>query len=273
MKARLEFPTLLGVGWFTHTARIFYPTIADVDAETVPGIFRCETLHLSRANSGDLRGPRSEAVSGKGCRRTPFTVTLGSDPRTRETKGGSGGSRKPQLPFPHKPSPPSAGNSGIRRPAEMHWHQTTDEGQSGQMDQGQRANDGLQHWPERSHYGLQRRRVGDVKKNLGHTSRTRGDTDLQFLEVFRSPISQMFPVRLGFRARAAAMVAQHLNVKRGYNRKIPKNRRKSCRSDRIERLVVPYEFAFAKYLPPGGKVPAAGTSQEPNDPVFQSAEE
>ena len=33
--------------------------------------------------------------------------------------------------------------------------------------------------------------IGYVKKNLGHYIKNTGDTDLQFLEVFRAPISQM----------------------------------------------------------------------------------
>src|SRR5258708_8105576 len=54
--------------------------------------------------------------------------------------------------------------------------------------------------------------VGYVKKNLGHYIKNTGDTDLQFLEVFRSPYFADVSLSDWIARTPPPMVPQHLNV-------------------------------------------------------------
>ena len=66
--------------------------------------------------------------------------------------------------------------------------------------------------------------IGYVKKNLGHYIKNTGDTDLQFLEVFRSPYFADVSLSDWISRTPPAMVAQHLNVSEATIAKFPKNK-------------------------------------------------
>ena len=54
--------------------------------------------------------------------------------------------------------------------------------------------------------------IGYVKKNLGHYVENVGDTDLQFVGVFRAPHYEEIPLSDWLTHTPPALVAQHLNV-------------------------------------------------------------
>ena len=66
--------------------------------------------------------------------------------------------------------------------------------------------------------------VGYVKKNLGHYIKNTGDTDLQFLEVFRAPYFADVSLSDWIARTPPAMVAQHLNVSEATIAKFPKTK-------------------------------------------------
>jgi oxalate decarboxylase len=66
--------------------------------------------------------------------------------------------------------------------------------------------------------------IGYVKKNLGHYIKNTGDTDLQFLEVFRAPYFADVSLSDWIARTPPAMVAQHLNVSEATIAKFPKNK-------------------------------------------------
>ena len=77
----------------------------------------------------------------------------------------------------------------------MHWHPNADEWQYWIKGKGQMTvfNTG----PNAVTMDFNPGDIGYVKKNLGHYIKNTGDTDLQFLEVFRAPISPTSPCPTG----------------------------------------------------------------------------
>jgi oxalate decarboxylase len=66
--------------------------------------------------------------------------------------------------------------------------------------------------------------VGYVKRNRGHYIKNVGDTDLQFLEVFRSSYFADVSLSDWLTHTPPAMVAQHLNVDAATIARFPKDK-------------------------------------------------
>src|SRR5260370_753978 len=105
---------------------------------------------------------------------------------------------------------------------EMHWHPNADEWQYWIKGKGQMTvfNTG----PNAVTMDFNAGDVGYVKKNLGHYIKNTGDTDLQFLEVFRSSYFADVSLSDWISRTPPAMVAQHLNVSEATIAKFPKDK-------------------------------------------------
>ena len=105
---------------------------------------------------------------------------------------------------------------GIR---EMHWHPNADEWQYWIKGKGQMTifNTG----PNAVTMDFNASDVGYVKKNLGHYIKNTGDTDLQFLEVFRAPYFADVSLSDWITRTPPANGRAAPERERGYNRKIP----------------------------------------------------
>ena len=57
-----------------------------------------------------------------------------------------------------------------------------------------------------------RRHIGYVKKDIGHYIKNAGDTDLQFLDVFKSSYSADIALSDWISRTPPAVAAQHVNV-------------------------------------------------------------
>lgn len=66
--------------------------------------------------------------------------------------------------------------------------------------------------------------IGYVKRSNGHYIKNVGDTDLQFLEVFRSPYFADVSLSDWLTHTPPAMVAQHLNVSEDVIARFPNNK-------------------------------------------------
>jgi oxalate decarboxylase len=216
-----EFTTLLVSEWFTHTPPDILADNFGVPAETFQNIPLRDLYIFQGKLPGDLVADR-EAVSGKGVPPHPFTFTLGSGPATRETKGGSvriADSRNFTVSTTVAAALVTVHPGGLR---EMHWHPNADEWQYWIKGKGQMTvfNTG----PNAVTMDFNAGDVGYVKKNLGHYIKNTGDTDLQFLEVFRSPYFADVSLSDWISRTPPAMVAQHLNVSEATIAKFPKNK-------------------------------------------------
>lgn len=105
---------------------------------------------------------------------------------------------------------------------EMHWHPNADEWQYWIKGKGQMTvfNTG----PNAVTMDFNAGDVGYVKKNLGHYIKNTGDTDLQFLEVFRVPYFADVSLSDWISRTPPSMVAQHLTVSEATIAKFPKNK-------------------------------------------------
>jgi oxalate decarboxylase len=110
-------------------------------------------------------------------------------------------------------------SGGLR---EMHWHPNADEWQYWIKGKGQMTvfNTG----PNAVTMDFNAGDIGYVKRNLGHYIKNTGDTDLQFLEVFRSPYFADVSLSDWISRTPPAMVAQHLNVSEATIAKFPKSK-------------------------------------------------
>jgi len=215
-----EFTTLLVSEWFTHTPPDILAQNFGVPVETFKDIPLRDLYIFQGSLPGDLAADR-DAVSGKARRRTRSPSRSDRGP-ARETKGGTvhiADSRNFTVSTTIAAALVTVRPGGLR---EMHWHPNADEWQYWIKGKGQMTifNTG----PNAVTMDFNAGDIGYVKKNLGHYIKNTGDTDLQFLEVFRAP--QFMDVSLSdWIARTPpAMVAQHLNVSEATIAKFPKNK-------------------------------------------------
>jgi oxalate decarboxylase len=216
-----EFTTLLVSEWFTHTPPDILAENFGVPAETFQDIPLRDLYIFQGKLPGDLAADR-EAVSGKGAPPHPFTFTFGSGAPARETKGGSvriADSRNFTVSTTIAAALVTVRPGGLR---EMHWHPNADEWQYWIKGKGQMTvfNTG----PNAVTMDFNAGDIGYVKKNLGHYIKNTGDTDLQFLEVFKSSYFADVSLSDWISRTPPAMVAQHLNVSEATIAKFPKNK-------------------------------------------------
>jgi oxalate decarboxylase len=104
----------------------------------------------------------------------------------------------------------------------MHWHPNADEWQY--YLKGKARMTVFNTGPNAMTMDFNAGDIGYVKKNLGHYIKNTGDTDLQFLEVFRSPYFADVSLSDWISRTPPAMVAQHLNVSEATIAKFPKDK-------------------------------------------------
>jgi oxalate decarboxylase len=216
-----EFSTLLVSEWFTHTP----PDVLGANFGVPPDTFQnipLRDLYIFQGKlPGDLAAER-DAVSGRGVPPHPFTFSLGSAAPARETKGGSvriADSKNFTVATTVAAALVTVHPGGMR---EMHWHPHADEWQYWIKGKGQMTV--FDTGPNAVTMDFNPGDIGYVKKNLGHYIKNVGDTDLQFLEVFRAPYFADVSLSDWVTHTPAAMVAQHLNVTEQTIAKFPKNK-------------------------------------------------
>jgi len=208
--AASEFNTLLVTDWFIHTPPSVLAKNFGVPAET----FATMPLHDLWIFQGKVPGELSavkKAMTGKaGAPPYPFTFSLGSSAPVSETKSG-----KVQIADSNNfnvSTTVAAALVTVRPGAlrEMHWHPNADEWQYYVKGKGRMTvfNTG----PNALTMDFNPGDIGYVKRNYGHYVQNVGDTDLQFIGVFRAPRYEEFALSDWLTHTPPALVAQHLNV-------------------------------------------------------------
>ena len=208
--AASEFNTLLVTDWFIHTPPSVLAKNFGVPAET----FAKMPLHDLWIFQGKVPGELSavkKAMTGKaGAPPYPFTFSLGSSAPDSETKSG-----KVQIADSNNfnvSTTVAAALVTVRPGAlrEMHWHPNADEWQYYVKGKGRMTvfNTG----PNALTMDFNPGDIGYVKRNYGHYVQNVGDTDLQFIGVFRAPRYEEFALSDWLTHTPPALVAQHLNV-------------------------------------------------------------
>ncbi len=208
--AASEFNTLLVTDWFIHTPPSVLAKNFGVPVET----FATMPLHDLWIFQGKVPGELSavkKAMTGKaGAPPYPFTFSLGSSAPVSETKSG-----KVQIADSNNfnvSTTVAAALVTVRPGAlrEMHWHPNADEWQYYVKGKGRMTvfNTG----PNALTMDFNPGDIGYVKRNYGHYVQNVGDSDLQFIGVFRAPRYEEFALSDWLTHTPPALVAQHLNV-------------------------------------------------------------
>jgi oxalate decarboxylase len=217
-----EFNTLLLTEWLAHTQPDVLALNFGVPADT----FSKVPLHDLYIFQGEMPGPleatQQQAARDAGLPPLRSTFLLDEVAPTRKTKGGmvqiaDSSNFKASVTIAAALNTIHPG--GMR---EMHWHPNADEWLYFIAGQGEMTvfNTGPKAVTQNFNPGD----IGYVKRAFGHFIRNMGQTDLVYLEVFRSSYFSDVSLSDWMTHTPAAMVAQHLNVDPAVIARFPTNK-------------------------------------------------
>jgi oxalate decarboxylase len=217
-----EFNTLLLTDFLAHTPPDILAQNFAVPADTFSKI-PLHDLYIFQSNlPGPLAADQAAVLGPKGLPRYPFTFSLKGQPFARETPGGTvqiADSRN----F-HANQSIAAGLVTLRPGAlrELHWHPNADEWQY--YIKGKAQVGVFSAGPKAVTTNFNAGDIGYVLRNNAHYVKNIGDTDLQFLEVFRSPYFEDVSLSDWLTHTPPAMVAAHLNLDTATIAKFPNDK-------------------------------------------------
>lgn len=205
-----EYNTLLVTDWVAHTRPDDLALNFGVPAETFSKI----PLHDLYIFQGQMPGPLGtdvkQAQGDAGPMSLPSSFALNEVAPTQPTKGGW---VKVADSSTFKASKTIAAGLATIHPGgmrSMHWHPNADEWQSYIAGTGELTvfNTGPNVASNNFHAGD----IGYVKRNFGHYIRNTGNTDLVYLEVFRSSYYAEVSLSDWLAHTPPELVAQHFNI-------------------------------------------------------------
>jgi oxalate decarboxylase len=205
-----EFNTLLVTDWFAHTPPAILAQNFGVPAEAFGKIPLHDLWIFQGKLPGDLSADQAAASRTAGAPPYPFTFALGSSAPAKEIKGG-----KLWLADSsnfHVSATIAAALVTLRPGAlrEMHWHPNADEWQY--YIKGNARMGIFNTGPNVLTMDFKAGDIGYVKRNYGHYVQNVGDTDMQFLAVFRAPHYEEISLSDWLTHTPPALVAEHLKV-------------------------------------------------------------
>lgn len=216
-----EFNTLLVSDWFAHTPPEVLAKNFGVPAETFAKIPLHNLWIFQGTLPGDLAADRAAISKNAAAPPHPFVFPLGS---SRPVKESSGGNIRVADSINFNVSTTVAAALVTVRPGgvrEMHWHPNADEWQYYLKGKGRMTV--FDTGPNALTMDFNAGDIGYVRRNLGHYVENVGDTDLQFIGVFRAPRYQEVSLSNWLAHTPPALVAQHLNVDEASIAKWPDN--------------------------------------------------
>ena len=216
-----EFNTLLLSDWFAHTPPEVLAKNFGVPAEAFAKIPLQNLWIFQGTLPGDLSAERAEVANNGGTPPHPFIFSLGSSVPVRQSTSGDervADSRNFTVSTTIAAALVTVRPGGVR---EMHWHPNADEWQYYLKGKGRMTvfNTG----PNAMTMDFTAGDIGYVKRNYGHYVENTGDTDLQFIGVFRAPRYEEVSLSNWLTHTPAALVAQHLNIDPATIAKWPRN--------------------------------------------------
>jgi oxalate decarboxylase len=216
-----EFNTLLLSDWFAHTPPEVLAKNFGVPAEAFAKIPLQNLWIFQGTLPGDLSAERAEVANDGGTPPHPFIFSLGSSAPVRQSASGDeriADSSNFTVSTTIAAALVTVRPGGVR---EMHWHPNADEWQYYLKGKGRMTvfNTG----PNAMTMDFTAGDIGYVKRNYGHYVENTGDTDLQFIGVFRAPRYEEVSLSNWLTHTPAALVAQHLNIDPATIAKWPRN--------------------------------------------------
>ncbi|MGA7996533.1 MAG: oxalate decarboxylase family bicupin [Bradyrhizobium sp.] len=216
-----EFNTLLVSDWFAHTPPEVLAKNFAVPAESFVKIPLNNLWIFQGTLPGDLAADRAAVSRNAAAPPHPFVFPLGSSRPVRESSGGNirvADSVNFNVSTTVAAALVTVRPGGIR---EMHWHPNADEWQYYLKGKGRMTV--FDTGPNALTMDFNAGDIGYVRRNLGHYVENVGDTDLQFIGVFRAPRYQEVSLSNWLTHTPPSLVAQHLNVDEATIAKWPDN--------------------------------------------------
>ena len=217
-----EFNTLLVTDWVAHTPPDILAQNFAVPAEAFSKA-PLHDLYIFQSNlPGPLAADQTAVLGPKGPPTNPFTFSLKGQPFVRETPAGTvqiADSRNFHV------SKTIASALVTLRPGalrELHWHPNADEWVY--FIKGRAQIGVFAAAPKAVTTNFNPGDIGYIKRTNGHYVKNAGDTDLQFLEVFRSDRFEDVSLSDWLTHTPPAMVAATFNVTPGTVAKFPNNK-------------------------------------------------
>ncbi len=205
-----EFNTLLVSDWFAHTPPQVLAKNFGVPAETFAKIPLHNLWIFQGTVPGDLAADRAAISRNAAAPPHPFVFSLGSSQPIRQSSAGDirvADSTNFNAATSVAAALVTVRPGGVR---EMHWHPNADEWQY--YIKGKARMTVFNTGPNALTMDFNAGDIGYVRRNLGHYVENVGDTDLQFIGVFRAPRYQEVSLSNWLTHTPPALVAQHLNV-------------------------------------------------------------
>jgi oxalate decarboxylase len=205
-----EFNTLLLSDWIAHTPPEILAKNFGVPVESFAKIPLQNLWIFQGTVPGSLAADQASSYRDADVALYPFTYSLGSSKPVKSTRNGeiriadtSNFTASATIAVALVTVKPG----GMR---EMHWHPNADEWQYYLAGRARMTlfNSG----PNATTIDFTPGDVGYVKRNFGHYIENTGDTDLQFIEVFRTAHYEEVSLSDWLTHTPPALVAQHLNV-------------------------------------------------------------
>jgi oxalate decarboxylase len=216
-----EFNTLLVSDWFAHTPPEILAKNFGVPAETFAKIPLQNLWIFQGTVPGDLVADRAAIGKNAAVPPYPFIFPLGSSKPTKESSSGTihvADSSNFNVATTVAAALVTVRPGGIR---EMHWHPNADEWQY--YIKGKARMTVFNTGPNAMTMDFNAGDIGYVRKNLGHYVENVGDTDLQFIGVFKASRYEEISLSNWLTHTPPALVAQHLNIDEATIAKWPAN--------------------------------------------------
>jgi oxalate decarboxylase len=215
-----EFNTLLVTDWLAHTPPEVLGLNFAVPAETFKSIPLNDLWIFQGKEPGSLSDDQ-HAVSSGGLPPEPFTFSLSG---TTPLHSNPSGNVRVADSTTFKVSNTIAAALETIKPGairEMHWHPNADEWQYWIKGQGRMTvfNTGPRAQTMDFHAGD----IGVVNRNFGHYIQNTGNTDIEFLAVFKAPAYEEISLSDWLAHTPPELVAQHFNIDPSVLKKFPKD--------------------------------------------------
>ena len=214
-----EYETVLLTDWMAHTPREVLARNFGVSPQAMEKMVRREKFIFQAAVPGPLEADRKATAGSLGLSPVDFSFRTGQMPVTKKTKGGEVkivDSSKFKVSTAIAAAIVTVHPGGMR---ELHWHPNADEWQYYIAGQGRMtvfATGGRARTMD-----FQAGDVGYVQKTLPHYVENTGNTDLKFLEMFKSSFYQDLALSQWLKHTPAELVMAHLGIDRATLEAIP----------------------------------------------------
>jgi oxalate decarboxylase len=217
-----EYNTLLVTDWIAHTPPEILAENFGVPVDAFSKIPLRQLYIFQGQMPGPLAEEQAQAAGSAGRIPNPSTFALSSMPPTRKTAGGEvriADSRNFKASITIAAALVRVYPGGLR---EMHWHPNADEWQY--YISGEAAMTVFNVGPRAVTQNFKPGDIGYVKKSLGHYIKNTGNTDLVFLEIFRSDRFEDVSLSDWLAHTPRSMVAQTLNMDPSVIARFPSNK-------------------------------------------------